>query len=305
MKSTILVTKAHGRLACRVTSLFVALRPADWIKNVFVGAPLFFSGQATDFEKVSLTGIVALAFCAMSSAVYLLNDICDRKRDRLHPTKCLRPIASGTLAVEVAGTAILILAIVSVGLASFSWKVVGVLGCYGLINIAYSLWMKQLVVVDVMSIALGFVFRVYGGGFAIGVLPSSWLVVATFLLSLFLALAKRRHELLLIGKEASVHRPVLEQYSIKLVDELISVITPVTLLTYIMYTLDSVTVVRFHSDHLFLTSLFVIIGIFRYLYLIHKVKLGGSPTELVVKDVPLLLSIIGWILSFVLIVYLS
>lgn len=305
MKSTLLVTKYDRGLARGFVALCVALRPADWIKNVFVGAPLFFSGQATDFQKVSLTVLVALAFCTMSSAVYLLNDICDQKQDRYHPTKCFRPIASGALGVRVAASAILVLAIVSLVLASFSWRVVGVLGCYGLINIAYSLWIKQIVVMDVISLGIGFVFRVYGGGFAIGVLPSSWLVLTTFLLSLFLALAKRRQELLLIGKEAAVHRPVLEQYSIKFIDELISVVTPVTLVTYILYTLDSVTVARFQSDHLFLTSLFVVFGIFRYLYLIHQNNLGGSPTDLVIQDIPLILAILGWILSFALIVYFS
>jgi 4-hydroxybenzoate polyprenyltransferase len=305
MKSTILVTKSHTGFARGGVLLFAAMRPIEWVKNVFVATPLFFSGQATDLGKVSLTSLAVLAFCAMSSAVYLLNDLSDREHDRLHPTKRLRPIASGNLGAGVAGAAIPVLTLVSFGLASFSWEVLGVLACYGLVNVAYSLWVKQVVIVDVISIAVGFVFRVYAGGFAIGVAPSSWLVVSTFLLSLFLALAKRRQELLLRGGDVSGHRPVLEQYSVKLVDELISVVTPVTLLTYILYTLDSVTVARFHSDHLFLTGLFVVFGLFRYLYLVHQKELGGSPADLVVQDIPLLLSILGWSLTFVLIVYFS
>ena len=281
------------------------MRPIEWVKNGFVGAPLFFSGHATDLEKLSLTGLVVVAFCAMSSAVYLLNDINDREHDRIHPTKRLRPIASGSLSVRVAGITSFLLAVMALGLASFAWEVLGVLACYALVNVAYTLRVKQVVIVDVICIAVGFVLRVYAGGFAVGVVPSSWLVLATFLLSLFLALAKRRQELLLMGGDASTHRLVLEKYSVKLVDELISVLTPTILLTYILYTLDSATLARLHSRHLFLTSVFVVFGIFRYLYLVHQKGLGGAPGHLVVQDIPLLSAILGWILSFVLIVYLS
>ncbi len=305
MKSRSAVTNSEAGLCGTVTLLFTAIRPIEWVKNGFVAAPLFFSGQAGNLEKASLTVLAVMAFCAMSSAVYLLNDITDRECDRLHPTKRFRPLASGNLSVRMAGMAILVLVVLSCGLASFSWEVFGVLACYGLVNVAYTLRMKQVIIVDVISIALGFVLRVYAGGFAVGVFPSAWLVLTTFLLSLFLALAKRRQELLLIGGDAPAHRPVLEQYSITLVDELISVVTPTTLLTYILYTLDSATVARLHSRHLFLTSVFVVFGIFRYLYLVHQKGLGGSPGHLVVQDIPLLSSILGWILSFVLIVYLS
>jgi 4-hydroxybenzoate polyprenyltransferase len=305
MKSETITTNSQAGFWRNIALLIAAMRPIEWVKNVFVVAPLFFSGQAHDLDKVILTSLVMLAFCAMSSAVYLFNDVCDRDHDQAHPKKRLRPIASGNLSVWVARAAILTLTIVSLGLASLSWNVLAVLACYGLVNVAYSLLMKHVVIMDVMSIALGFVFRVLAGGLAISVSPSAWLMMTTFLLALFLALAKRRHELVLIGLDASIHRPVLEHYSIKLVDELISVVTPVTILTYVLYTLDSVTVARFHSKHLYLTSLFVVFGIFRYLYLVHQKDLGGSPTQLVLLDFPLLLSILCWIVSFVLIVYLS
>lgn len=288
-----------------LTLLLRAMRPADWIKNSFVAAPLFFSGQMMILEKVFLTSLVIVAFCAISSAVYLFNDINDRELDQLHPRKRFRPIASGELGVVFATATIFGLVVVAVLLVSFSWSVAGVVLGYGVINIAYSLWVKHIVIVDVFSIGLGFVLRVFSGGLAIGVPPSSWLVLATFLLSLFLALAKRRHELLLMMADTNIHRPVLEQYSIKLVDELISVVTPVTLLTYILYTLDAATIARFHSAHLYLTSLFVVFGIFRYLYLVHQKDLGGSPTELVVKDLPLLAAVAGWIVAFFGIVYFS
>lgn len=281
------------------------MRPVDWVKNVFVAAPLFFSGQATSEPKALMTGLVVLAFCAMSSAVYLFNDIADREHDRLHPRKRHRPIASGVLGTRAAILTTSALACVGLLLVSFSPPVLLLIAGYGLMNVAYSLWLKHIVIVDVFCIGIGFVLRVFGGGLAIAVPPSSWLVLATFLLSLFLALAKRRHELLTMSEKADGHRPVLEQYSIKLVDELISVVTPVTLLTYILYTLDARTMEQFHSTHLYLSTIFVTFGIFRYLYLVHAKFLGGSPTAIVVKDLPLIASILGWIGSFALIVYAS
>jgi len=282
-----------------------AMRPADWTKNVFVFAPLFFSGQAVQVNKLQLTILVFLAFSAMSSAVYLFNDINDREFDRLHPQKKSRPIASGALTVRLAGASAMALAIISLGLVSFSPFVVAFVLAYGALNIAYSLWLKHVVIGDVFCIGLGFVFRVFGGGLAIDVAPSSWLILATFLLSLFLALAKRRHELLIMETTASTHRPVLEQYSLKLVDELISVVTPVTLITYLLYALDAGTIARFHSNWLYFTSIFVVFGIFRYLYLVHRMNLGGSPIQLLMQDLPLSLAIVGWVVTFFLIVYIA
>jgi len=281
------------------------MRPADWAKNVFVFAPLFFSGQAGQANKLQLTILVFLAFSAMSSAVYLFNDINDREFDRLHPQKKSRPIASGALTVKLAAASAMALAIISLGLVSFSSFVVAFVLAYGVMNIAYSLWLKHVVIGDVFCIGLGFVFRVFGGGFAIDVMPSSWLILATFLLSLFLALSKRRHELLVMETTASTHRPVLEQYSLKLVDELISVVTPVTLITYLLYTLDARTIARFHSNWLYFTSIFVVFGIFRYLYLVHRMNLGGSPIQLLMQDLPLSLAIVGWVVTFFLIVYIA
>lgn len=305
MKSLESSPSAQIKRSGTVSVIWEAIRPADWVKNVFVAAPLFFSGQATVESKLWLTGLVVLAFCAMSSAVYLLNDLADREHDRLHPRKRRRAIASGALSVRAAVITTAALVVLALLLVLFSYQVLLLIAGYGLMNVAYSLWLKHVVIVDVFCIGIGFVLRVFAGGLAIDVPPSSWLVLATFLLSLFLALAKRRHELLTMSDRADGHRPVLEQYSIKLVDELISVVTPVTLLTYILYTLDHATMERFHSDHLYLSTPFVTFGIFRYLYLVHARDLGGSPTDLVVKDVPLVAAILGWIGSFVLIVYVS
>ena len=285
--------------------LLKAIRPIEWIKNVFVLAPLFFSGQGKDFDKLFVVGAVFLAFCCVSSAMYLFNDINDRELDRLHPSKRDRPIASGKLSVGLAATAAAFLACSGLLFVAFQPLVLVLLLAYGLINVFYSLWLKHIVIVDIFCIAAGFVLRVFAGGAAIGVSPSSWLILATFLLSLFLALAKRRHEILISEAGSSEHRPVLEQYNLKLVDELISVVTPVTLITYVLYTLDPSTASHFNAQHLYLTSVFVVFGIFRYLYLIHRMKLGGAPAELLTKDMPLLVAIICWIASFFLIVYIA
>lgn len=305
MRTSVQTGDIASALSRDAALIWRAMRPLDWIKNLFVFAPLFFSGEAKDLDRLGLVSLVFLAFCAMSSAVYLFNDLYDRERDRSHPAKSDRPIASGALS---AGTAVMIaflLAAGSLALVYFSPPVVAILLAYGGLNVLYTVWLKHVVILDVFCIALGFVFRVFGGGLVIQVEPSSWLIMATFLLSLVLGLGKRRHELLIMQESANWHRPVLEQYTIKLVDELISVVTPVTLITYVLYTLDPATVSRFHSKMLYLTSIFVVFGIFRYLYLVHRKDLGGSPTELVVKDAPLRSAVAGWIITFFLIVYIG
>ena len=288
-----------------ITDIWKTMRPTHWVKNLFVFAPLFFSGSATQPDRVAVVVLVFLCFGILSSAVYALNDIMDRKRDLSHPEKRLRPIASGRLSPRFAAILAAFLALGSLSLGfAVSKPLTGVLAGYALLNVAYSVWLKHVVIADVFCIAIGFVLRVIAGGLAINVEVTSWLIIATFLLALFLGLGKRRNELLLLDKSSGVHRPILEEYSPKLVDELISVVTPVTLVTYLLYTMDPATIARFGSKTLYYTGFFVVFGIFRYLYLIHQKNLGGSPTELVVRDLPLASAIIGWTLSFGLIVYL-
>ncbi len=287
-----------------MTGLIVALRPKHWIKNVFVFAPLFFSGRATDIDALLSVAIVFFGFNAAASAIYLLNDISDVERDRIHPDKRHRPIASGKLSVRAAITACVSLALISVLISGFvsipaAFIVTGYLG----LNVAYSMWLKHVVILDVFSIAVGFLLRVLAGAVAIDVHPTPWLLIATFLIALFLALAKRREELTSLEDQSDNHRPVLTHYTTALADELISVVTPVTLLAYLLYTLDAETKLRFQSDWLYVTGIFVIFGVFRYLYLVHRKNLGGSPTDLVLKDIPLLGAVVGWGISFALIIY--
>jgi 4-hydroxybenzoate polyprenyltransferase len=305
MKAIVAAGEVVFGLSKDVALIVRTMRPLEWIKNLFVFAPIFFSGEAAQADELALVGLVFLAFSAMSSAVYIFNDVRDREFDRSHPAKRERPIASGALPVGVAIGSACALAALSVILVHVSPPVLAVVLAYGGMNVLYSLKLKHVVILDVFTIAAGFVLRVFAGGLIIQVEPSSWLIMATFLLSLFLGLAKRRHELLLMKHVANAHRPVLEQYTIPLVDILTAVVTPVTLITYILYTLDNTTMARFHSSKLYLTAGFVVFGIFRYLYLIHRKDLGGSPTHLVIRDQPLRTAILAWVAAFVIIVYIG
>jgi 4-hydroxybenzoate polyprenyltransferase len=228
MKAIALAGEVVSGLSKDMALIVRTMRPLEWIKNLFVFAPIFFSGGASQTEKVAVVSLVFLAFSAMSSSVYIFNDVRDREFDRLHPAKRERPIASGALPVSFAIGSACLLAALSVALVYFSPPVLAVVLAYGGMNVLYTLKLKHVVILDVFTIAGGFVLRVFAGGLIIEVEPSSWLIMATFLLSLFLGLAKRRHELLLMKQIANSHRPVLEQYTIPLVDILTAVVTPVT-----------------------------------------------------------------------------
>lgn len=287
-----------------IRDVWKTIRPTHWIKNLFVFTPLFFSGQVTEIDKLAKVFVIFLSFSAMASAVYCLNDITDRERDRSHPEKCRRPIASGVLSVKKGFFLGLGFAMLSLVLAySIGLLPVLLIVFYGVINVLYSVWLKHVVIVDVFCISVMFVQRVLIGGAAANVGVSSWLVMTTFLLALFLALGKRRQELVLYEDSADNHRPVLDHYTPQLADQMISLITPVILITYILYTLSEETIARFQSKLLYITALYVVFGIMRYLYLIHRKNLGSDPTELVIHDLPLLIAILGWILSFYLIIY--
>ena len=284
-------------------ALFVSLRPHQWTKNLVVLAALAFSKHLFDADAVARAGSALLIFCALSGGVYLVNDLVDRDRDRLHPAKRLRPVASGALSVLAARAAAAIL--LAAGLLA-SWALgAGFLLCalgYLGLNLAYSLGLKDVVILDVLAIAIGFVLRAVAGAVAIQVAFSDWLLVCTTLLALFLALAKRRHELVTLP-DASGHRAILAEYSPYLLDQMIAVVTASCLTAYAFYTLAPDTVAKYRTDRLALTIPFVIYGIFRYLYLVHRKEQGGSPSDLLLADRPLLLAVFLWAASIVLIVY--
>jgi 4-hydroxybenzoate polyprenyltransferase len=288
-----------------VTSgLIRSLRPRQWAKNSVIFAALLFSRHVGDSGSVRRAVLAFGIFCLLSSAVYLLNDVFDVRNDRVHPTKRFRPVAAGEVPIPVAvaagaalGSAGLILAYLLV--PAFALVAAVYIGS----NLLYSTWLKKVVIVDVMVISMGFVLRAIAGGLAIQVEVSAWLILCTILLSLFLALCKRRQELALL-EEAAEHRGILKEYSIVFLDQMITIVTAATLLAYASYTLSPEVQQKLGTDRLYMTVPFVIYGIFRYLYLIHKKDMGGSPTEALFADRPLLINIFLWAVAAGIILYI-
>ncbi len=277
-------------------SIIKLMRPQQWVKNGVVLAGLIFSGQATNPHYQFISFLTLITFCLLASSIYILNDIVDINRDRQHPLKKNRPLAAGKLSVTFAGTIGLILALGGLLLARYIGSgLLYVAIIYLALNIAYSFLLKNIVIIDVMSIAAGFVLRALAGAIAIQVAFSNWLLITTFVLALFLGLGKRRHEIMFLESDASSHRKILDKYSPYLLDQLIGVVTASTVITYLFYTLSAEVRGKLHTDYLYVTIPFVIYGIFRYLYLVHKEEMGGSPTRLLLTDRPLLADVLLWL----------
>ncbi len=284
--------------------LVASMRPHQWVKNGLLFAALVFAQKLGEPKRV-LTVVVAFAlWCLMASAVYLWNDLFDLEEDRHHPEKCRRPIASGTLPVPVARRACAALAGVAlVGACALDRTFGGVLLGYAILNIAYTIRLKHVVILDVMTLAAGFVLRAVGGGVVIHVEVSPWLVICTILLALFLGFGKRRHELVLLEERASEHRKILEEYSPYFLDQMISVVTASTVVAYCLYTLSPEVANKLHVKNLYLTVPFVLYGIFRYLYLVHQKGQGGNPSKVLLTDPPLITTIALWLVTATIILY--
>jgi 4-hydroxybenzoate polyprenyltransferase len=287
-----------------VLSLIAALRPNQWTKNLLVFAALIFAQRLFEAGDV-LKSLVAFAvFCILSGVVYLINDIMDRESDRRHPLKSHRPIASGALSVRTAAVAAIVLAMAGVAAAFALSRDFGLVAVgYLCLQALYSGPLKHIVILDVLTLAIGFVLRAIAGAVAIDVDMSHWLFVCTILGALFIALAKRRHELVLLGDDAAHHRPILEEYTPYLLDQMIAVVATSTLIAYIFYTISDETVAKFGTTWLDLTIPFALFGIFRYLYLIHRRDGGGSPSDLLLHDRPLLACVTLWVITVVVIIY--
>ncbi len=280
-----------------------SMRPGHWVKNLIVFAALIFAQAYTEPDKIILTLAAFAAFCFGSSAVYIINDIFDRENDKKHPVKSKRPIASGAVSIPGAIVAAIILFLLSLAFASYAnLLTVLALLVYIMLNLAYSAFLKHLVIIDVMSIAAGFVLRAIAGGFAIEVPISPWLLVCTTLLALFLGFGKRRHELGLLSAEAVNHRKSLENYSMPFLDQMISVVTASTVVAYAFYTLSPEVVDRFGTAWLSATIPFVLYGIFRYLFLIFHKEMGGNPTKLMLADKPLLVCVLLWLMTVLIVI---
>ncbi|MGQ0643303.1 MAG: UbiA prenyltransferase family protein [Gemmatimonadaceae bacterium] len=271
------------------------LRPAQWTKNGFVLAPLLFSGRSVE-AGVALIALTAMvAFCLTASGVYALNDIMDRVEDRAHPVKRSRPVAAGRISVRSAlgtGTALVIGGVTLASMISLSVGVV--LGSYALLAGLYMIRLKHVVLLDVFSIGAFFVQRLLVGSAAIGVQSSFWLLLCGGLLALYLGFAKRRHELGILGTSSSDHRRVLSHYSAPFLDQMSGVLLAVTLVSYLMFSQLSSTAAAVGTDELGWSTVFVLYGLFRYLYLVH-VRAQGTPTDTILADKPLLVAVGCWL----------
>ncbi|ERI07107.1 prenyltransferase, UbiA family [Aneurinibacillus aneurinilyticus ATCC 12856] len=277
--------------------LFRQLRPKQWTKNLLVFAALIFSFPNVNTEMLIRSVVAFFLFSFVSGCVYILNDFVDREADRQHPKKRYRPMASGALNPYVALVFGAILLVCSLALATYLEPRFGlVLFVYFVMNVAYSFRLKHVVIVDVMIIALGFVFRALGGGLVIEVPVTPWFFICTLLLALFLAISKRRHELILLENNMGSHRKVLDKYSKDLLNQLNSIVTTATIMSYGLFTFTSG-----RTQYLMATIPFVIYGIFRYLYLIHIEDKGGSPEEVLLKDKHILFTVILYALSVIII----
>jgi 4-hydroxybenzoate polyprenyltransferase len=280
------------------------MRPAQWAKNLFVLAPLVFGDLLLDKGAALRALLALLAFCCASSAVYLINDLRDREEDRRHPLKRWRPLAAGTLGVPAAVTAVA--ALIAAALALTAWlglPFAAILVVYLLLNVLYTLWFKHMVILDVMSISLGFVLRVEAGAQATGVEVSRWLFLCTTFLALFLAFSKRRHEITLLAGDAAGQRPVLDHYSPAFLDQMINVVTASSVVSYALYAVSPETVQKYHTQDLVYTIPLVLYGIFRYLYLMYQRAGERNPTEAILRDPPFLINILLWGLAVLWIVY--
>jgi 4-hydroxybenzoate polyprenyltransferase len=282
------------------------MRPAQWLKNMFVFLPLIF-GKKLFVYPFNLNAVIAFTlFCIASSAAYMINDVIDIRKDKVHPAKRLRPISSGKVSPKLAVFTALILGILSVIFSfalnvSLGWVIV----IYCVFNLIYSVSLKDVVIIDVFCIGVFFLLRLLAGSIAAGVYLSHWIVIMTGLLAMFLGFNKRRQELVLFERKAVHHRRVLEHYDPYFIDQMIAVITSSIVIAYTLYTVDARTIQEFGSKHLMYTIPFVYYGIFRYLYLIHKIRRDGDPTRVFLLDKIMQLNVVLWVVVCIFVIYLG
>jgi 4-hydroxybenzoate polyprenyltransferase len=289
----------------KIVGAFHVLRPTQWLKNIFLFAPLIFSKHLFETTYFWREVLAFVSFCLVSSIVYVINDIADREADTLHPVKRNRPLASGLFRLSDAVVVVFILLAFVISLIPYLsdqfWYTVAL---YGFLNIAYSFWLKQVVIVDVFIIAAGFMLRVLAGVFAIEVVISSWLVLCTLFVSVFLAVSKRRGELMLsTAADSFASRPVLKQYDMMFMDQIMTVAASGMAISYALYTVAERTVTMYGTENLIFTTVFVLFGIFRYILLMRGRKIDDNPMHLLLSDAPLVVNILLWFLACVFIIY--
>jgi 4-hydroxybenzoate polyprenyltransferase len=286
--------------------MIALMRPEQWVKNLFVILPLFFSGKMFSFSSWESMAWAFISFSLAASSVYAINDVIDAGEDRLHPQKCRRPVANGTLSKNAALT---VAVACLTGAVALSWLLMGMLvtgaiAAYFVLNLCYCLKLKQIAVLDVLVISLGFVIRLMVGGLAAGIGLSHWIVLMTFLLSLFLALAKRRDDVLIFIEQGIKARGNVGQYNIAFINQTMSIVAAVMIVCYVMYSVSQEVTQRLHTQYVYLTTLFVIAGVIRYMQVVYVKRQSGNPTQILLHDHFIQLCLLGWALSFVAILYL-
>jgi len=296
--------KTREDVHMKLKSLLKLMRLHQYIKNIFIFIPLFFALKITDTDLLLNAAIAFVAFSLTASAIYTLNDYHDIEEDRQHPKKKERPLASGSISKSQAITIMLVLFAVGFALMTIlSLKAAGIIAAYVLMNIAYSFYLKHVAILDVVIIAIGFVLRLFIGSAVTGIPLSMWIVVMTFLLALFMALAKRRDDVLIYLNTGKKMRKVIDGYNLQFLDTAMAIMASVVIVSYTIYTTSAEVVAKVHSEYLYLTSLFVILGIMRYLQVAFVLKDSGSPTKIVLKDRFMQITLIGWVLTFAWILY--
>ena len=289
-------------------ALMVSLRPYHWMKNVLVFLPLFFAERITCWGDVLLSFRAFLCFCLAASSIYLINDSMDLSQDKFHPLKKMRPLASGLVSIPLAAGLACLFLIVSLGTAAFfiNRSFLIVIFVYVVLGIAYSKYLKHWVIVDVLTLSAFYILRILGGLVAIEARISYWMILCIGLLAMFIGFNKRRHEIKFIGrKEAGLHRGVLHQYRKYTIDQMVSVVTAATPISYTLYTVDPETIGRFGTHALVLTVPFVYYGVFRYLYIVHRKGKGGDPVRIFFSDFPTILNACLWFLTCLAVIYWS
>jgi 4-hydroxybenzoate polyprenyltransferase len=283
------------------------LRPEQWLKNFFIFAPLIFSKHLFQASYLGQAVEAFVVFSLLSSTVYIFNDIADRELDKLHPTKRNRPIAAGTVSISRAiGVAVVLLLAVGVLLAFQNLRFLFIAGLYFLMNLAYSFFLKRVILVDVFVVAAGFMLRVLAGAFAIDVQVSEWLILCTLFVSLFLSISKRRGELLLVKNSPGFEgRPVLREYDVEFLDQMMTIAASGMAISYALYTVAERTISVFGTSSLIFTTVFVLFGIFRYLHLMRSRKTDDNPTHMLTTDLVTLLNVAAWFVACVFIIYFS
>ena len=297
-------TKAEETGKGVLRSLLITMRPHQWVKNLFIFAPLLFGRKLTEMAAIGNSLLAFSIFCLLASALYIFNDWIDAEEDRAHPEKCRRPISSGVLPAPIALVAAATLAGTAFGLSAtlgLNFSLIAAL--YVALTLSYCLTLKHLIVLDAMTISAGFVIRIVGGAIAVSVVPSHWLIICAFLLALFLTFTKRRQELLTLSNQAGDHRKVLKEYSVSYLGQVNNILIGASIVCYALYTVAPETIEKFNTENLIYGTVFVIYGMLRYMLLIEKPENGGNPSKMLLQDKPLLLTVIGWSIYNIIMVY--